>query len=89
MWAELHYGARSLLATKMSCWVYALVQVVVVVVVVVRVMADDSITVRNGLVVNKINDQTASRSTNRSVSTNHSSSTNRTAGHRHSQRQSV
>ena len=55
----------------------------------VRVMADDSITVRNGLVVNKINDQTASRSTNRSASSNHSSSTNRTAGHRHSQRQSV
>ena len=55
----------------------------------VRVMAADSITVRNGLVVNKINDPTASRSTNRSVSSNHSSSINRTASHRHSQRQSV
>ena len=56
----------------------------------VRAMADDSIMVRNGLVVNKNNTApNASRSTNRGVSSNNSSSTNRTAGNRDIQRQSV
>ena len=56
----------------------------------VRAMADDSIMVRNGLVVNKnITALNASRSTNRGVSSNNSSSTNRTAGNRDIQRQSV